>query len=165
MSRHDAPSMRCYFARAPEKLVLDGSRLWQSGSSLDADSGRSAVAALYREILDRRAADFAAEALSNFLSSLSRCAGCPMASFPPGTHHLTRDEVLLLGLVAGIQHGDEMAVKACLEIMTCPARCEEVSSAAANFALTIRSLGHCLMPVPVHAIEDVLVRSRSVTIH
>lgn len=165
MNEQDASQVRCYFARTPEKLVLDGCRIWQSRNELGNEIAQENLRRLYFASLEPGVADVAAEAMSVFMASLSRCAVCPMSAFPAGSHYLTRDEVLLLGLIAGIQHGDELVARTCLDRMTCPSRCEEVSAAAANFAITLRSLGHRLMPIPLHAIEDVLVRSRTVTIH
>ncbi len=164
MRNHNSPRTGCYFTLPAERLVLDGCRYWQAAQALERESGFEAARALFLSILPQRQAAAGLQALDLFVSQLAFCNGCPLKAFPAGAHHVTRDEVLLLGLISGIQNGDEYAVRTCLDHITCAARCEEVAFAAANFAITLRSFGQKLQPVPLVAIEDVLVRSRSVTL-
>ncbi len=159
------PDSGCYFARPAERLVLEGCRLWSAGSYTGRDSFRESARLLYEELLDLPRGRLALAELSAFVAVLGRCASCPLKGFAPGVHHVTRDEVLLLGLLAGIQHGDDPVVSACLDKLACANRCEEVAMAAASFAITLRSFGQRLAPIPLPVVEDILVRSRSVTIH
>ena len=159
------PGNGCYFARPAERLVLEGCRLWSAGAYTGRDSFRETARLLYEELLDRPRGRLALAELSAFVSVLGQCAACPLKGFAPGVHHVTRDEVLLLGLLAGIQHGDDPVISACLDKLSCASRCEEVATAAASFAITLRSFGQRLAPIPLHVVDDILVRSRSVTIH
>ncbi len=159
------PSWGSYFARPAERLVLDGYRSLQSARNSQRQDDFDAASKFFHSLLPARMAKSALQALVVFVSQLAACNGCPLKSFPAETHHVTRYEVLLLGLIAGVQNGDDQCVRTCLNQITCASRCEEVAFAAANFALTLRCFGQQLGPVPLEAIEDVLVRSRSVTIH
>lgn len=152
-----------YVSRPPERLVLEGLR---SASDTTGNSGPgAAITGIYGEILGERFRDFALNALTNFLNALDRCANCPYRHFAPGTPHVSRDEALVLGLLASIQHGDEVVTKLCLDELTCPLRCEPVAAAAASFAVSLRIIGQELLPIPQMAIMDILVRSGEVTVH
>jgi hypothetical protein len=164
-SDHQTRSANCYFARPPERLVLDGSRLWLMGVIHEEWRFFNDAACLYREILGAHLADYAVQELDRFVNTLGRCALCPLKAFPPGVRHICRDEVLLLGLVSAIQHGDDPSTQTCLNALTCPGRCEEAAMAAASFAIMLRSAGQKLACIPLSAIEDILVKSGSVTVH
>jgi len=164
------PSIETYFAGSAGRLVLEGCRLW----TLAQGAGRQGLGreqslerawSPYGEILQEREALAARDELARFAGVLGRCAACPLRTLSPGRRNLTRDEALILGLISGIQHDDEAVTQACLDALTCKARCAEVESAAAMFAVTLRGLGQNLFHIPLHAIEDILARSGSVTLH
>ena len=173
-SAHESP-MEDYFSSPAERLVIEGYRLTALGlgqesvHSPEADptvqSAHDAAWLLYRHLLDEQGAWTAFEALSEFVGALGRCAACPLRSFTPGMRNLTRDEVLIVGLISAIQHGDEMVAELCLSTLACPTRCAEIEAAASVFAITLRGFGRKLHPIPLNAVEDVLVRSNTVTIH
>jgi hypothetical protein len=150
-----------YLARPAERLVLEGYRRWISGAASGSLEPWQEAAALYRTILDDRGATAAVHALSEFVATLGRCATCPLKIFECGSRHICRDEVLVLGLVSGIQNHDETAATICLDELTCPTRCDEVALAAGSFALLLHGLDKTLLPIPAHVVRDILNRSRT----
>ena len=82
--------------------------------------------------------------------------------FKQGTPHICRDETLVLGLVSAIQNGDTAAVELCLSHLSCASRCEEVSVAAANFALVLKALDTVLAPISLETIENAVLFSAPV---
>ena len=100
-----------YFARPAERLVLEGYRHWAAGKATgDQRSWENAVD-LYLDILGHRGSKTAIFALSEFIGALGRCAGCPLRTFEVGSPHVCRDEIMVMGLIAGIQNHDEKAVE------------------------------------------------------
>lgn len=158
--RQLADKVAIWMARPAERLVLEGCRRLTAPGSRIEDARP-----LFAEIAGDRVGDAMLAELVRFLAVLGPCAQCPLRGFPSGASHISRDEALVMALVAGIQHGDEQVVDACLAHLACATRCREVESAAAIFAITMRSFGHRLMPIPLPAVEDILLRSRSVTVH
>lgn len=154
-----------YLVRIPERLVLEGYRHWIAGYDHNSVIPWELAWNLYESILGVDQAKTAVAELSHFIRVVGRCTTCPLKSFPSGAHHLCREECLALGLIAGAQHSDDAVIRKCLEAMTCPARCEAVAMAAGSFALTLRAMNQRLLPIPVNAIDDILTRVRSNTIH
>ncbi|MEP0519295.1 MAG: hypothetical protein ABJO09_08915 [Hyphomicrobiales bacterium] len=148
-----------YFNRPPERLVLDGYRHWTFGFMAgDMDSWQAAWG-LYSKMLGTRNGRAALDALSNFVKTLGTCAACPLRMFKQGSPHICRDETLVLGLISAIQHGDEVTTEFCLKHLSCATRCEEVSVAAANFALTLKALDNLLVPIPLQVISNAITLS------
>lgn|GEM_PF-264409 len=150
-----------YFARPAERLVLEGYRHWSFGVAMDNRDAWERAAGLYREIIGDRGASAAVHALSEFVSTLGRCATCPLKTFESGSHHVCRDEVLVMGLIAGIQNHDHAAAELCLTELSCETRCDEVAMAAGSFALILRGLDKTLLPIPAPVVRDILDRSRA----
>lgn len=147
-----------YFARPPERLVLEGYRHWTFGVATGSRDPWQHAAGLYHEILGERG-QTAVHALSEFVLTLGRCATCPLRTFASGSHHVCRDEVLVMGLIAGIQNDDSAAAELCLTELSCATRCDEVALAAGSFALVLRGLDKTLLPIPAHVVRDILARS------
>ena len=150
-----------YFARPAERLVLEGYRHWTLGVAMEDRRAWERAAELYRELLRGRGCESALQALSDFVSTLGRCATCPLKTFESGSSHICRDEVLVMGLIAGIQNHDDEAVSLCLTGLACETRCDEVALAAGSFALVLRGLDKTLLPIPARVVRDILGRSRS----
>lgn len=150
-----------YFARPPERLVLEGYRHWTFGAATGSREAWQRAAGLYRDIIGEQRSAAAVHALSDFVSTLGRCASCPLKTFESGSHHVCRDEVLVMGLIAGIQNHDRAAAELCLTELSCAARCDEVAMAAGSFALVLRGLDKTLLPIPAHVVRDILARSRA----
>ncbi len=149
-----------YFSRPPERLVLEGYRHWTFGVATGSREPWQRAAGLYQDIIGERGSTAAVHALSEFVSTLGRCATCPLKTFESGSRHVCRDEVLVMGLIAGIQNHDGAAAELCLTELSCAARCDEVALAAGSFALVLRGLDKTLLPIPAHVVRDILARSR-----
>lgn len=155
----------CYFDRPAERLVLEGYRRWMSGFETGSITPWELTWQLYVETLGDADGRRAMTELSHFVRTLRRCAQCPLRMFPFGAHHVCRDECLTLGLIAGLQHGDEEAAATCLEAIACPLGRDEAGEAARAFATLLSEFELTLLPIPKPAIDDVLSRSTRGTLH
>ncbi len=79
MSGHDASQMQRYFARAPERLVLDGCRTWHCGGANQGTTAQLALRSFYGEMMDWRAAVVTADAMAG-----RRFSGSAITSWMPG---------------------------------------------------------------------------------
>jgi hypothetical protein len=155
-----------YFDRAPEKLVLEGYRRLIAGFETGSIAPWELTWSLYETLLGESDGARALSELTLFVRALRKCASCPLRAFPFGAHHVSREECLALGLVAGLQHGDAEAVSLCAGAMSCPLRCGELTRAARPLAETLGRLDQVLLPIPSRAIEDIIARSgRAATVH
>ena len=150
-----------YLARPCEYLVLEGYRHWSSGIITGNHLHWQNAWNLYAVKLGTEEGRLALNALTKFAKTLGLCATCPLKTSPIGCNHLCRDEVLILGLLSGLQHGEDTTVTLCLDGLTCPSRCEEVLIAAEALATTFRSLGKLLLPVPARTIKAILTENLS----
>lgn len=155
----------CYFERLPEKLVLEGFRYWNAGYATGSVTPWELAWKLYADSLGQELGRYLLSDLSHFVRTAHRCANCPFRTFPYGAHHVCRDECITLGLIAGMQHGEEAAVQACLNALTCPMKCASVAAAADSFAASLVKSELVLMPIPAAVIDDVLSRDGRGTIH
>lgn len=104
-----------YFDRPPEKLVLDGYRHWTRGTVLRSTEPWTEAQLLYRGLLGDEDGERAIIALARFVRALGQCASCPLRAFRSGSRFVCSDETLVMGLIAGIQNGDEPVVHFCLD--------------------------------------------------
>ena len=149
---------RSYLARPPEQLVVKGYRHWLAGCVTGSVEHWNAAWNLYVTRLGHRDGRMAFAGLNNFVAVLGRCAVCPLRFFPTEANCVCRDECLVLGLVAGIQTGDDDVQRSCTAALTCRRNRDEVMAEAGEFALTLRCLGQLLLPIPADAIADILSR-------
>lgn len=156
---------RVYFDRPAEKLVIEGYRHWHAVEAFGHARHWQSAVRLYCELLGQGPGAHALAELARFVESLERCATCPLRSLPLGDGHINREEVLVVGLIAGLQHGDDAAVHTCLDALTCASRCDELEAAAGRFAMTLKASRHMLVPVPCPVIEDILYRALQPTRH
>lgn len=157
---HQRGNAAAYFQRPAERLVLEGYRHWSCGAAMADRGAWERACELYHGILGDRGATTAVQALSEFVSTLGRCATCPLKTFESGSRHICRDEVLVMGLIAGIQNRDDEAAELCLTQLSCETRCDEVALAAGSFALVLRGLDKMLLPIPASVVRDILGRAR-----
>ena len=106
----------------------------------------------------------ALSALSHFVRSLKQCAACPLRAFSFHSHHLCFEECLTLGLIAGLQHGDD-TVDMCLSHLACLSSCNVISESAFLFSATLREINQVLLPIPKHVLEDVTTRQAAKSFH
>lgn len=151
-----------YLQRAPERLVVEGYRRWTTGFRTGSIVTWEMAWDLYCEFLGEDNAATALTSLSKFIRTLKRCTTCPLKSYPHNSSHLCVDECLTIGLIAGLQHGDD-AASICLQHLACPQTCDEVEEAANTFARTLQSFEQVLLPVPADVIHDILQRSTQKT--
>lgn len=137
-----------------ERLVLEGCRNWsEDGSARSVECwvrGRQ----MFAEALGHEKGKQAFDALSQFIETLGLCSRCPLKTQRRGADGLCRDEVFILGLLSGIQYGDEDAVHACLTELSCTQRCQEVAFAAGELAITLKALGLLLNPISASALLE-----------
>ncbi|MEL6504911.1 MAG: hypothetical protein AAFQ10_10720 [Pseudomonadota bacterium] len=157
-------SNQTYLERTPEKLVVEGYRYWTSGFDTGSIQPWELAWDLYNKILGPDDAGQAVTALSGFVRTLKTCAACPLRSFPFQSRHLCIEECLTIGLLAGVQNGDD-AAELCLQHLSCPQRCHQVEAAAQVFGKTLLQLNQRLLPVPCHVINDVLKRQNPIRLH
>jgi hypothetical protein len=75
-----------------------------------------------------------------------------------GAQSICRDEALVLGLTAGIQHKDEPTIEICLSSICIAPLADRVALSAAVYALLLGSQGQKLLPIPAHVITHILTR-------
>ncbi|MEO0497518.1 MAG: hypothetical protein AAF141_09140 [Pseudomonadota bacterium] len=143
-----------YLARPAEQLVLEGYRSWTAACIWHSPAELDRCRELYDSTIDGRAARVAFDALGDFIQSLGRCASCPLKTHLAGCPSVCRDEVMVLGLIAALQIDDSAAADLCLDALSCPAQRQRVEIAALNFAITLRALGHTLLPIPAPVIAQ-----------
>lgn len=156
-----------YLSRTPERLVLEGYRGWTWAMARQSRGPWEPVRALYRDHLGD-GADDALGALDSFFRTLGTCATCPLLMRGCGAQSICRDEALVLGLIAGLQHKDEPTIGICLSSICIAPLADRVALSAAIYALLLGSQGQRLLPIPAHVIAHVLIREterRSPTFH
>ncbi len=149
-----------YFDRPPERLVLEGYRHWTRGTVLRSTEPWTQAQLLYRGLLGDEDGETAIVALAHFVTTLGRCAICPLRVFNAGSCNICRDETLVMGLIAGIQNGDEPAIDLCLRKLCRRPLCDSAAMAAGTFALTLKFLGQTMLPIPAHVVARILDRAR-----
>lgn len=144
-----------YLGKMPETLVLKGYRYWSLGiATQDVDLWNKAWN-LFATKLQKENAKACMHALIMFIKTLGVCATCPLKTLQPACQELCRDECLVLGLISGLQHGNDEAVDFCLRTLTCPTKCDEVAFAAGEFALALKTAGFLLIPIPAYTLMDI----------
>lgn len=154
-----------YYERLPEKLVLEGYRRWTAGFETGSIIPWEMTWGLYSEVLGHEEAKRAVGELSHFIRVLRHCANCQLRAFPFDSHHVCREECLTLGLISGLHNHDALLLDTCLEAISCQRRCDDVASAARNFADALADFGQTLLPIPINAIDAALNRARHATMH
>ncbi|WP_299865955.1 hypothetical protein [uncultured Hoeflea sp.] len=148
-----------YLGRKPENLLINGYRNWVAGlARADArywDAARNA----HVTALGAGDGQAAIEALTALIARLGICARCPLRFYKPGSGHLCRDECLLLGMVAGAQHGDDEALITSARLLSgCDALASVIDRAGA-YAAILLSHDHRLVRVPADILADIDFRS------
>lgn len=149
-----------YLERGPEALVVGGYRRVVdcaiAGDTAEGKQAADALHRLHREAFGPAESRIILDGLTTFISTLSRCATCPLRAFPSESHHLCRDECLILALVSALQHGDDNAGRLTACALTCPARAVETLAASGDYAMRMKMFGQVLLPVPQNAIAALL---------
>lgn len=135
--------------RPPERLVIAGYRSWMTRGEIGPAASWERAWLLHQRLVGSEAAGRVIFALLHFVKALEGCATCPLRSQPFEAERITREEGLILSLIASIQHGDEATMEAALRRLTCINRCAELAIAAGHYALALKAAGHVLVPAPV----------------
>ncbi|MEM7693092.1 MAG: hypothetical protein AAF318_01465 [Pseudomonadota bacterium] len=151
-----APHMAAEAERLAETMVLDGVRHFARGQATRSTAPWTAAQEIYRSALGDALGEAAIIALARFVKVMGRCATCPLRVYPAPSGQISRDEVLILGLISGIQNGDDVTSQFCLERLCCSTLCEEVASAASIFAFTLKASRQTLRPIPVSTLMRVV---------
>lgn len=155
-----------YKNRPSEYFVLEGYRHWSAGVVTGDYSYWEIVRDLFEFKLGDSDGQLVLGAVTRFAKAMGLFSVCPLQSSHVGCHSMCRDEVLMLGLVSGIQHEDETAIALCLDALVQPQRFEEVVCAATVLSSTLSSLEKHLLPVPTRTIRAILTGSLSTnTLH
>lgn len=158
----ECPAVR-YLRREPENLVVNGYRSWILGLiERDAAHWEQAWNAHARS-LGSESARIALDGLQELVRTLGVCATCPLRFHKPQTGHLCRDECLILGLIAGLQHGDEDTAWQSASGLSCAAKCSRLVAAGGTYAFSLKHADRVLLPVPANAIRDIEQQSVQIT--
>ena len=158
-----------YLRREPENLVVNGYRNWILGMVEKDVAHWEQVWNSHARSLGPGPARIAIDGLQELVRTLGACATCPLRFHRPDTGHLCRDECLILGLIAGLQHGDEDAAWQSAAGLSCATKCGQVMAASGTYAFSLKHADRVLLPVPAAAIRDIELQSAqqsaSTTLH
>ena len=157
-NRGECPAA-AYLRQPPENLVVNGYRNWVAGLA-HADSRYWDVAwSVHAKALGAIGGQQALDVMAELVSRLGACATCPLKFYKPGAGHLCRDECLVLGMVAGAQHGDDEMLLQSARLLTCSDACFDVVDHASAYAAILLGHNHKLTPIPLSAVVDIDMRS------
>lgn len=144
-----------YLQRPAEHLVLHGYRCWTRGIALSSRTPLIEAEALYGDLLGARTGRAALDALAEFVATTGLCARCPLRMLRPGTPALCRDEAMVLGLMSGLQNGNDAATRFCTIALADDRGAGQVGAAAMTYAMMLKASGRTLLPVPVEVLRGV----------
>jgi hypothetical protein len=154
----DCPAA-AYLRQPPENLVVNGYRNWIAGLAHSDSRYWDAAWSAHAKALGAINGQEALDAMASLVRQLGACATCPLRFYKPGAGHLCRDECLVLGMVAGAQHGDEDLLVQSAKLLTCSDACVEVIESASTYAAILLGHSQRLAPIPLSAIADIDMRS------
>ena len=144
-----------YVNRSAEMLVLQGYRHWTLGFVTKNVRLWDEAWNLFCVELGTKNARDCMSRLITFVKTLGACSGCPLKTMPLDDDALCRDECLVMGLIAAMQHGDDAATEICLQALSCPTRCDEIAFAARDLAFALQRAQSVLSPVPANVLMDI----------
>lgn len=147
---------QAYLDRPAEMLVLEGYRNWTDGILRQSKDPWWKARMLYSSELGATDGPQTFQALSDFIETLGLCANSPLKTQPTGSEGLCRDEVLILGLIAGIQHGDESAIRVCVDTLSCASSHNRVMLMAGTFASLLKLSNLTLFPIPASVLMKII---------
>ena len=156
----ECPAAR-YLRRPPESLVVNGYRGWLTAVTRRDGGPLNDVWAHFLDVLGHDVGRQAMEGLETLIRELGVCAACPLRFAHPKAQHLCRDECLVLGLVAGLQSGDDDAAFESAVALTCSAQSLRLLYFSSGFAMTLKAAGQQLLPIHAHVIREIVAASSS----
>ena len=154
----DCPAA-AYLRQPPENLVVNGYRNWVAGLAHADERYWDAAWTAHARALGETDGRAALDVMASLIRQLGACATCPLRFYRPGAGHLCRDECLVLGMVAGAQHGDEDTLVQSARLLTCSRACHDVIDRASAYAAILFCHGQRLTPIPLAALVDIDMRS------
>ena len=148
-----------YLRQQPENLVINGYRNCIAGVAHGDHAYWDVARSAHNGALGPVDGQYALEVMASLIQQLGACATCPLRFYKPGSAHLCRDECLVLGMVAGAQHGDEELLVNSARLLTCSDACVEVVERASAYAAILLGHSHRLTPIPLSAIADIDLRA------
>lgn len=137
-----------YLNRRAEQLVIEGFRLLAGPADNRPNPASPSVLRLYQDNLGAPAGAEAAAALERLVTALKSFRASPLAAYRSGSRFISPDEVLVLGIIAGIQHWDEQIFRVCLTQLCAESDRIKVAASAETFAMTLYNVGMILAPLP-----------------
>ena len=144
------------FTKTSEFLVLEGYRHWGSGVIQKDCKYWKLASKLFVERLGEKPGTLALKALTEFATIPGHSAREPLKTCEMGCPRICRDEILILGILAGLQHGDETAITLCLDGLIHQGDHDQVLTAADALACVLRSVDNVLFPIPAASIKAIL---------
>ncbi|AXS42125.1 hypothetical protein [Breoghania sp. L-A4] len=147
-----------YLDRVPERLVVEGFRRWMAGYDTGDIQCWELAWNLYAKALGPKEARMAISELSCWVRAIRSAGNRSVCLFPYGCKRLCRDECMAVSMLAGVQHGDEHALKAAAFELVGEAGILETIEAARTFGSVLDSIGQHLLAVPRPVIDDIAQR-------
>jgi len=147
---------RSYLEHVPERLVVDGLRLWAAGYVTRDIQPWGEAWNLYAATLGQIGARQALGPLSQWVKALFLWRPEEPKTFCQGCRLICRDECLGAAMIAACQHEDWECLALVAERLGGPAGQTEVTEAARAFALTLVALDQRLMHVPANVVRSLV---------
>ncbi len=147
-----------YLDRLPERLVIEGFRRWMAGYDTGDIQCWELAWNFYARELGPKEARLAISELSCWVRAIRTGANRSVCLFPYGCKRLCRDECMAVSMLAGVQHGDESALKAAASELVGEGGVSEAIEAARTFGCALGRIGQHLLAVPRPVIDDIALR-------
>lgn len=151
--------------RRPERLVIDGLRLWARGCDGEDREAWRAAARLYAVHLPHPLATIAIAQLAAWVRAMRAWRPEPLRLSDSGCRDVGRDECLALGLIAAWQHGDAGARAFAAARLGGPAGPSDVAEAAQGLACALQAAGLVLRPISAETLRARHEASASTRLH
>lgn len=147
----ECPAAR-YLRREPETLVICGYRGFAHGVADAQWKHWQAARDRHVDALGEQAGQAAVDRYTSFFRAFGQTMDRALNFFQPGVEHLCHDECLILGLMAGIQNGDEQAMWECSNRLAGERHSSQLLAAASGYAFALKHAARMLLPIPVSAL-------------
>ena len=146
------------FQRTPERLVLQGFRLWTAGYATGDLRQWDDVWTIYTEVLGANQARLMVEQLAQWVASIQAWSVGPIRCFPGSCPHVCRQECFALATISASQHEDLDCLAAAMGSLVDPEGTEQTMRQTVAFAEAMKENGLRLMPVPCCVIQEIAGR-------
>ncbi|MEO0328248.1 MAG: hypothetical protein AAF217_06565 [Pseudomonadota bacterium] len=147
--------------RVAEKLILEGYRRWCAWIVTRDDFHWEVTKRHFVSALGNRDGSYALGLFAEFATRLKLSTQRSLFSRPCNCESLCFQEVLLLGLLSGIQHDDGTAVALCLDGITGNSNHDELYPASEALAQFLYASEKEFFPIPANTIKSVITETIS----